>query len=317
MDSNLDDGFVELTAEAEGSASEARDEAAARTNLRPRSAAEILDFGIEVVLGRLVAIVGVCALIWLPLRAINPLLVESMTWLQRENSDRVLELLGMVMLGAWTMLAATQLAKVLATTVVTLLVYGELVGKPISLGEALSRTASRIFGLGGVFLISMFVGGMGASMLFVLGMLCPIFLPVALVFYLFFAWRWAVASSALVLENLSVLDALRRSWQLSVGGFWRWLGVATLSIVMLFGFGGVLGLGDDPGVRDELIQNLGIPALVFRWGFVIISSVFAGIATAFEAGFMTVYYLDLRMRREGFDLRMRLERLRSAEASGH
>jgi hypothetical protein len=51
-----------------------------------------------------------------------------------------------------------------------------------------------------------------------------------------------------------------------------------------------------------------IPPLWFDVIFIPISSVFAGLATAIVAVATTAFYLDNRIRTEGLDLRMRLER---------
>src|SRR5206468_3844624 len=43
---------------------------------------------------------------------------------------------------------------------------------------------------------------------------------------------WAVAAPALLLENLGVIAAVRRSFQLVRGGFWRVLGIGLLTAVV-------------------------------------------------------------------------------------
>ena len=60
---------------------------------------------------------------------------------------------------------------------------------------------------------------------------------------------------------------------------------------------------------------MGIPDPVFPGFIVVLSSLFAGVLTAINAVAITAYYLDTRIRREGLDLEMRLERLRFAHAT--
>ena len=147
------------------------------------------------------------------------------------------------------------------------------------------------------------------GVLFVVSFLCPIFFPVAFVAYFYMSWRLAVAPSVLVLEKLGVLQSMRRSWDLSQGGFWRWVGVSFLTFVMMLGFSMTLGGMDTLEARDWLMDSLSLPRPALELIFVLISALLAGLATAFSAAAQTVYYLDLRMRRDGLDLLMRLDRL--------
>jgi hypothetical protein len=192
------------------------------------------------------------------------------------------------------------------------LVHSELVGRPTHPLTALGRALRRLPALVGVFLINLVLLGSSAGLLGLLGLFCPPLFLAALALYAFFAWKFSVAPSALVLEELGVLAAMRRSWNLTRGSFLRWLGVAVLSFLLVSGLSAGMQLGDNPGLRDALIGALGIPQPVFDTVFVAVSSVFSGLSTACVSAALTAYYLDTRIRREGFDLAMRLERLRAA-----
>ena len=60
----------------------------------------------------------------------------------------------------------------------------------------------------------------------------------------------------------------------------------------------------------------GLSAVTFAIAELIVVPLLLGIATAFGAVVLTVFYLDTRVRSEGFDLTMQFERLRDARAEG-
>jgi hypothetical protein len=301
--------WVELSASADAPRSPAQ-RAGATLELRPRTAPQLLDLGMEVLVARLVACVGICTLIWFPLRAATPWFVELMeTNPLGYGGDEGFSTFIYSML---FMLTAQNLAAIVSTTSVTVLVHSELVGRPTHPLTALGRALRRLPALVGVFLINLVLLGSSAGLLGLLGLFCPPLFLAALALYAFFAWKFSVAPSALVLEELGVLAAMRRSWNLTRGSFLRWLGVAVLSFLLVSGLSAGMQLGDNPGLRDALIGALGIPQPVFDTVFVAVSSVFSGLSTACVSAALTAYYLDTRIRREGFDLAMRLERLRAA-----
>jgi hypothetical protein len=306
-----EDGWVELSVAAGADRNE-RPREAATLELCPRSAPQLLDLGAEVLVMRLLACVGVCALIWFPLRAITPWFVAFLATnpVGTGGDEGFINFVYSMLF----LMTAQSLAGIVSTTSVTVLVHSELVGRSAGPMEALGYALRRLPALVGVFLVDMIVIGLTGGVLGVVSILClcPFLLPVAVGLYLFFKWKFSVAPSALVLEQLGVLESIRRSWELTRGSFPRWLGVSVLAFLLVSGFTAGLQLGDDPGLREKLLRGLGLPGLVFDTLFVAISSVFSGVSTAFISAAMTVYYLDTRMRREGFDLSMRLERLRGA-----
>jgi hypothetical protein len=116
---------------------------------------------------------------------------------------------------------------------------------------------------------------------------------------------WAVAAPALLLENLGVFAALRRSYRLVRGSFWRVFGIGLLTAVItyfirqvfVFPFS-VIGAivsatQDSDGFTASLVQLL----------IADIGTVLAGaVLFPFTAGVTALLYLDLRMRREGLDV---------------
>ncbi|MFT7486933.1 MAG: hypothetical protein ACI9F9_002790 [Candidatus Paceibacteria bacterium] len=274
-------------------------------NMRPRSAAQIIDLGSEIFLSRLVACIGVCSLLWFPVRVLMPGFV-SMTSGAPGTQDPG-DIWGM-MWYVFGLFAGQQLVNVLCVSAVTVIVYGELVGKPVGAKEALLLTFRRLPGLVSLFLVTILILSVGLGMILMLSLLCPFLLLAGIAYYVFFSWRFSVGASALVLEELSVTQALRRSWALTPGSLLRWMAVMVLTLLLVMGFAGLMQLGDNYELRESLITSLGVSPLLFHAVFVVISCVASGISTAFFSSAMTAYYLDTRVRSEGFDLSMRLER---------
>ena len=109
------------------------------------------------------------------------------------------------------------------------------------------------------------------------------------------ACGYSVAAEAAALESGSSSDALRRSWELTKGFRWKALGLGVVSIgliLVVYVGAGVLGgiLGGVMGGLDMVLAVLG--ACVSLLIYPVISCVF------------TVFYYDLRVRKEGFDLEM-------------
>jgi hypothetical protein len=158
-----------------------------------------------------------------------------------------------------------------------------------------------------VTLIAILGGSAGVIIAVLLGM------GAALVFVAGFAWigtKLSLVPSALMLERLSLGAAIRRSWTLTTGYFWKTLGIQLLisvtlqaaaqvvtfpvSIVIALG-GGLLNPNDDPN---------GVPAIVVVGTIVtgIVSVIFSAIITVMQSSAVALIFIDIRMRREGLDL---------------
>ncbi len=122
---------------------------------------------------------------------------------------------------------------------------------------------------------------------------------------LYLSARWVAAIPALMLERLGPVAALRRSWHLTQGHFWRSVGVMLLLTLL-----GTLALSMPVAVVQQ-IATLLMPdqlQLIF-----IISTVSGYLLSVlwqplYMIGMVLLYY-DLRVRREGYDVQVRLEQL--------
>ncbi|MBO0830432.1 MAG: glycerophosphoryl diester phosphodiesterase membrane domain-containing protein [Actinobacteria bacterium] len=131
-----------------------------------------------------------------------------------------------------------------------------------------------------------------------------------LIYWALLRARLSVALPAVVLERVSPAQAIRRSWALSRGSFWRLFGILLLTAIVVGIAGSVLNLGF--GYLESLVGGSGglfgasvspsVAALIIS---IVASVVIATIFRPFSAGVTVLLYADLRMRREGLDLTLR------------
>ena len=130
------------------------------------------------------------------------------------------------------------------------------------------------------------------------GALSIIFLMIValIVIACFLTVKFAFTSSAVVLEGLGPVDAMKRSWSLSKGSFWRILGRIWLMGIVTTLITSVLGaiVGAILGVGANAAESLGL--LVAFSAFV--SALLSAVVIPVQSSFYTLMYLDERMRKE-------------------
>ncbi|MBE2999842.1 glycerophosphoryl diester phosphodiesterase membrane domain-containing protein [Nocardiopsis sp. HNM0947] len=124
-----------------------------------------------------------------------------------------------------------------------------------------------------------------------------------------FVWisvRIFLAMPIVVLERIGPMSALARSWRLTQGNWWRMFGIVLLTMIIVLAVALVLSIA------------LGLLTLIptlaagdADWGMtaanavgVLVEAITYSITTPFLAAVTTLLYIDLRMRREGLDLRL-------------
>jgi hypothetical protein len=123
--------------------------------------------------------------------------------------------------------------------------------------------------------------------------------------------RLSLTLPAVVLERISPVDAIKRSWQLSRGSFWRLFGILLLTAIIVGVAADVLAIpftvlevvigGGSSGILG-MATSTSVAALIVG----AIGSILAGTVTRpIGAGVNVLLYVDLRMRREGLDLTLR------------
>ena len=112
----------------------------------------------------------------------------------------------------------------------------------------------------------------------------------------FLTVKFAFTSSAVVLEGLGPVDAMKRSWSLSKGSFWRILGRIWLIGIVTGLISGVLGavVGAILGVGAAAADSVGM--LVAFSAF--LSALLSAVVIPVQSSFYTLMYLDERMRKE-------------------
>lgn len=233
-------------------------------------------------------------------------------------------LLAVGALGGFTVLyVASAVTSVALTGMLSYPVGEAVLGRKPSIGETWRRTRGMIPRLVGLCLIlfipvvivfaalitliivafdqgSNFAGGVGIFAM-----------VIALVAMAYVGVRLALATPALVLEELGVMRSLRRSWALTAGRFWRTLGVLFVASMIVgvvqqvlgFGFqlvGAALGVAFTSTIGGDG-SDVALAAVVF--GVTIIGTLLASLlAQPFLAAVGALLYTDARIRKEGFDL---------------
>jgi hypothetical protein len=122
--------------------------------------------------------------------------------------------------------------------------------------------------------------------------------------------KLSLVPSILMLERLSISGAIRRSWGLTNGFFWKTLGIELLvnfiistalqiisiPVSLIVGFAATLF--NPNGDQTAAIVTIVISYLVLG----IVTIVIGSIGLIVESAVVTLIYLDIRMRREGLDL---------------
>ena len=266
----------------------------------------MLDIALEVTRARFATCVLLSASIWIPLTLLQRLGLQYQVF---QGANVFAIVLGLPV-------------QSLTAALVMIVVYGHLQGSRVGAAEALWAGFKRAPALIANMLINLlilvfcvFVCAIPATVVMAalwavnpaVGVLfaLPFFLPM-----LFVSFLIAVAPVALVLENLGPLEALARGVRLVRGSFPRWLGLFAVSQLLMLPFNGIAEAPSTHEVRDWLAPYADLSSPGYAALDVLVSSFFRGIGTAFSGVVLTVFYLDARVRREGFDLTMRLERAR-------
>ena len=127
-----------------------------------------------------------------------------------------------------------------------------------------------------------------------------------IVLSMFLSIRLSSAPAVLVLEKSSIIGALKRSWLLTAGSFWRIFGILAVTSLITFAIAAALELALAlPFLAVFSITLDGGGADSF-WPLMIVSVFKQAISSAlvipFTAAVMSLIYIDLRIRKEGLDV---------------
>lgn len=209
------------------------------------------------------------------------------------------------------------IATVLLSGFVATVVFGAVLGRRTSPGAAWTQVRGRLLPLIGLtlligtieFLPVVLIAGVVVAAVFADLTVAAIIIGVVG----FLAWvcwlltclaKFRCATPALVLEELGPFAALARSWRLTRGHFWRMLGITLLTALIVGFAAGMLGL---PFQILEIIRTVafweGQQIAMLSLGLIFLGTVIAAALTApFDSSVAVLQYLDLRIRREGYDV---------------
>jgi Membrane domain of glycerophosphoryl diester phosphodiesterase len=160
-------------------------------------------------------------------------------------------------------------------------------GEPVGIGRTYRYALSRLPAILWITVLTSLLTIIGFILLIIPGIIAFV--------------RLALAPPVLVVEDVRGTQAVRRSWRLTSGNFWRLLGLLVLST--LIATVGVLIIT----IPTELLALLVGPA---GWPISALGSTLATVLiTPFSMLIIVLFYFDMRIRKEGFDIEMMAQEL--------
>jgi hypothetical protein len=258
------------------------DPASAPPQLRPLALGEILDVSIKLVLRSFKTLVAVVLAVGGVFAVVTVLVVLSVTG--TGGSD------------------AAAVGAVVAILVLTIALYLLV---PVACFRAI---ADAYLGRDPNWRTSLRFAARRAGSTLWLGLLLVIALSIAFVLfilpYIWLAVAWSVAFPVMLLEGIGGTKAMRRSFRLVRGEWWKCFGTLFVAwlitfVVVIVGsiIGAALGgLAGDDSVLAVLVQQ-------------IINVATEAVTLPFFAAVIVVLYVDLRVRKEAFDLALLAEHI--------
>ena len=252
---------------------------------------DVLDRGLKVLFARLPVFYAINLLVLSPLIAVQVLGPLAFERGDAVDAGAAVATLG---LGLVALLIALILQPV-ATAAILHIVMEEYAGRRASMGAALSFALSRFAPL----LVASFLVGLLVGVGFLLCCLPGIY------FYI----TYAFVGQVVVLERLGVGEAFQRSQRLVTNHWWRvfgvliLIGIANLVVQTVLG----LGLGAVLPPQEMIPTDNGFRVKFNPVNHVIdtlVTQLVAILFTTYIAVCTTLLYLDLRIRKEGFDLEL-------------
>ena len=236
--------------------------------LRPLSLGEILDGALVLLRRHFVLVLGI-AIVCEDIPTAMDVYIDLMGG---ASQNPVLNLLDRVL---------TVVGSVFVTGATVRVVSEAYLGRTPLFGDAMGFAGQRF---GPVF---------GAN--FLSGLLTVLAMVLLIIPGIIVACGYSVAAQAAALESGSSGEALRRSWNLTKGFRWKALGLGAVSIALILVV--FLGAGLLAGILSGVLGGLDavlavLAGAVSLFIYPVISCVF------------TLFYYDLRVRKEGFDLEM-------------
>ncbi|MGB8644949.1 MAG: hypothetical protein WCF84_06910 [Anaerolineae bacterium] len=192
----------------------------------------------------------------------------------------------------WDSLLVVSIVLGLVNGVVMLLLFGPLFALAL-LGPSITSSGA----------------GLATSLLALFG--CLAFVP-AVVVLAFLDTRWAFVIPSIMIENLRAFQGLGRSWRLVRGYFWRVLGTGILLILFVYALEIVpVWLFQIAAVWIAAMLNSASLVSVLSGA---IGAVIGILVSPIQFTVLVLLYYDIRIRKEGYDLVLRVEAMNAAPA---
>jgi hypothetical protein len=223
--------------------------------------------------------------------------------------------------GAWLAstgggLLVSWLGGVLLSGMLTVIVGRAVFGSSITMGETWAKIRGRLLPLLGLALVEAAVVAALVGLVVVIVVVLAavgngaaaviVGFPMVLVVVALMGYLYTVVLFApvlIVLERLSVVEAITRSFALVRNGFWRVLGIRLLAMLVASVVGGAVGAPFNIVGQVILATNTSTGIVLVSTAIASIGSAIGQIITApFTAGVIVLLYTDRRMRAEAFDL---------------
>lgn len=261
--------------------------------LRPLGVGELLDAALKIYRSRAKTLLAAVAVPVLPVVLFSVLVSASAGEFQINQSTGELEGDGGDLALTMVALLVSSFAIVVATSIATAACYrsisGAYVGDDPDWRESLRFGFARVFSVLGLTILTLL-----ATLLGLVACVVGVLWPLAV---------FSVAMPAMLVEELPATRAMGRSRNLVKGSGWRVLGIVLLGTVIASVFQGMLSaplaaviLADAGPVVEAIVNG-------------VVQMIATVLVTPFTAALTMALYVDLRVRKEGFDLYLWSQRL--------
>lgn len=226
--------------------------------------------------------------------------------------------------GSGLMLLIALTGTIITSALLTIVVSRAVLGRPVTAAEAWQEARGRIPRVLGLTLLIPLIGCLLVLVAALPGLLVVaasdtsagpaltilgVISALAVLVWLYI--QWSLSAPALILENQAIVPAMKRSWKLVRGSWWRVLGVQLLAMVLT----GVIGaLLECPfilianGITGSGSLSLFSVDAGAGWTYLIIVAVGGTLSGAITlpvtSGVSVLLYLDQRIRRESLDIEL-------------
>lgn len=256
-----------------------------RASLAPRGVGSVLDLGWEILSVRFLNCVGVALALTLPARVgLVAVRYSGVSRFNRQLLEYAIELM----------------APVLIAVMVANLVRDFIHGRSTSTWDSVRATLDRWPSL--LAILGILAVGSGCF-----GYVFVCCFPIGLFVY----WHLSIAPAVYAIERRSLTQVIPRGLRLLRGwaSFGRFLGIVVVHALMFLGMTSAMVALDNPEIRATILEVTSFDSLTLDLLVTLPASIFSAISTAYLAIILTVYYYDVRARREGLDLELQLQEI--------